>query len=71
MMAGDLLISTLKSREVRWVQFENKQVTAQVSLFKELDRRIRDVRVHQGNIFLLTDGTPGQLIQILPGEKHH
>ncbi|MFT5675494.1 MAG: glucose/arabinose dehydrogenase, partial [Paraglaciecola sp.] len=53
---GDLLVSVLKFKEVRWVQMQGNEVIAQVSLFKELNERIRDVRVHpDGSIYLLTD----------------
>jgi glucose/arabinose dehydrogenase len=55
---GDLLISVLKFKEVRWMQLDGMKVIAQYSLFKELPQRIRDVRVHKyGSLYLLTDSS--------------
>lgn len=66
-LRGDLLIGVLKSKEVRWVQLDGKQIVAQVSLFKELNARIRDVKVHpDGSIYLLTDSADGKLLRVAP-----
>lgn len=64
---GDLLVSVLKFKEVRWVQMDGLKVTGQVSLFKELDQRIRDVRVHpDGSIYILTDSAQGKMLRVVP-----
>lgn len=64
-MEGDLLVSTLKSKEVRWVQMKGLKVSGQVSLFSELDQRIRDVRVHpDGSLYLLTDSEQGKILRV-------
>ncbi|MEP1448033.1 MAG: PQQ-dependent sugar dehydrogenase [Paraglaciecola sp.] len=64
---GDLLVSVLKFKEVRWVQMDGLKVTGQVSLFKELDQRIRDVRVHpDGSIYILTDSVQGKVLRVVP-----
>lgn len=64
-LVGGLLVSTLKSKEVVWVQMKGLQTTGQVSLFADLDQRIRDVRVHEdGSIYLLTDGPEGSILRI-------
>lgn len=64
-LRGDLLVSTLKSREVRWVELEGSQAVKQHSLFKEFNSRIRDVKVHpDGSIYLLTDGADARIIRI-------
>jgi len=56
----------LKFKEVRWVQMDDMQVVNQVSLFKELDQRIRDVRVHpDGSIYILTDSEQGKVLRVL------
>lgn len=63
---GDLLISVLKFKEVRWLQMQGNQVLGQVSLFKELNQRIRDVRVHpDGAIFILTDSAEGRVLRVV------
>jgi glucose/arabinose dehydrogenase len=63
---GDLLVSVLKFKEVRWVQMQGNEVIAQVSLFKELNERIRDVRVHpDGSIYLLTDSANGRVLRLV------
>jgi glucose/arabinose dehydrogenase len=64
---GDLLVSVLKFKEVRWVQMDDLEVVGQVSLFKELEQRIRDVRVHaDGSIYLLTDNADGKIYRVTP-----
>jgi len=63
-LQGDLLVSTLKSKEVRWLVLEGEKVVEQQSLFTELDSRIRDVRVYEGEIYLLLDGELGKLLKI-------
>ncbi|MFT5675206.1 MAG: glucose/arabinose dehydrogenase, partial [Paraglaciecola sp.] len=50
----------------RWVQMQGNEVIAQVSLFKELNERIRDVRVHpDGSIYLLTDSANGRVLRLV------
>lgn len=64
-LEGDLLSSTLVSKEVRWVQLDKQQVIGQTSLFSELKQRIRDVRVHpDGSLYLLIDSERGKVIRI-------
>lgn len=67
-MRGDMLVSTLKSREVRWVQMSGAHVVAQQSLFSDLGERIRDVVVHpDGSILLLIDSAQGKILRIVAG----
>lgn len=62
---GDLLVSVLKFKEVRWLQMDGLEVVGQTSLFKELEQRIRDVRVHpDGSIYLLTDSENGKVLRV-------
>jgi glucose/arabinose dehydrogenase len=62
---GDFLVSALKFKEVRWVQMQGMKIVGQVSLFKELEQRIRDVRVHtDGSIYILTDSENGKILRI-------
>lgn len=64
-LEGDLLSSTLVSKEIRWVQLNKQQVIGQTSLFSELKQRIRDVRVHpDGSLYLLIDSEQGKVIRI-------
>jgi len=63
---GDLLVGALKFKEVRWVQMQDMDVVGQVSLFKELEQRIRDVRVHSdGSIYLLSDSEDGKIYRVV------
>ena len=63
---GDILVSVLKFKEVRWVQMDGLKVTGQLSLFKELDQRIRDVRVHpDGSIYFLSDNAEGKIYRVI------
>lgn len=64
---GDLFIGALVDEEVRRVDLENGEVVGQESLFAELEARIRDVRMGQdGYLYILTDGSDGQLIRVTP-----
>ncbi len=59
------MVSALKFKEVRWVQMQGMKIVGQVSLFKELEQRIRDVRVHtDGSIYILTDSENGKILRI-------
>jgi glucose/arabinose dehydrogenase len=63
---GDFLVSVLIFKEVRWVQMDGMKVVGQVSLFKELGERIRDVRVHtDGSIYILTNSSHGKVLGIV------
>lgn len=65
LLNGDLLAGALKYKEVRWVQLSGTQVVGQVSLFKELEQRIREVRIApDGAIILLTDSDDGKVLRI-------
>lgn len=67
---GDLLIGTLKSRELRWLQMDGQKVRGQVSLLTDLNVRIRDVRVApDGAIYLLTDSEEGQVLRLTPASE--
>lgn len=61
-----LFIGALVNREVRRLEFYNGVVQREEALFPELDERIRDVRVFDDRIFILTDGEQGRLIEVLP-----
>ncbi|PLW67112.1 PQQ-dependent sugar dehydrogenase [Pseudohalioglobus lutimaris] len=64
---GDLFIGALVDEEVRRVDLENGEVVGQESLFAELESRIRDVRMGtDGHLYILTDGSDGQLIRVAP-----
>jgi glucose/arabinose dehydrogenase len=64
---GDLFIGALVDMEVRRVDLDKGKVVGQESLFAELDARIRDVRMGtDGYLYVLTDGSEGQLIRVAP-----
>lgn len=66
---GDLLVSGLVGRGVYRVDLDNGLVVAEQRLFHELDKRIRDVIVGaDGELYLLTDHSPGQLLRIDPAD---
>lgn len=64
--SGSLLVGALVDMEVRRLRVIDGVVTEEEALFSELETRIRDVRVFDGSIYLLTDGEVGQLIEVLP-----
>ncbi|MBV1911070.1 MAG: PQQ-dependent sugar dehydrogenase [Kangiellaceae bacterium] len=60
---GDLLSTTLKSRELRRVKLDNKNVRFQQSLLTEVDARLRDIMIDsKGALILLTDD--GRVIRV-------
>ncbi len=60
---GDLLNTTLKTRELRWVDMDKTQPVREVSLLNHLNERLRHVEVAKdGSLFLLTDS--GQVLRI-------
>ncbi len=64
--SGDLLIGALVSQEVRRLEVSNGKTGSEETLFPELNARVRDVRVGpEGAIYLLTNGTPGELIRVI------
>lgn len=64
---GDLLVAALSGKAVFRLQLAKNEVIHQQRLFHELDQRIRDVSVGQdGELFLLTDHSPGALLRIDP-----
>lgn len=61
---GDLLSTTLKSKELRRVRLEGDAVLFQQSLFLEVGARLRDVMIdQQGAIILLTDD--GRVLRVI------
>ncbi|MFT4993718.1 MAG: glucose/arabinose dehydrogenase [Paraglaciecola sp.] len=63
---GDLFVSVLKFKEVRWLQRQGSRVLGQRSLFRGLNERLRDVRVHpDGSIYLLTDSAQGRVLRVV------
>lgn len=60
-----LFIGALVDQEVRRLEMHNGKVVKEEALFKELDSRIRDIRVFGDDIYLLTDSEQGALIQVL------
>ncbi len=64
--SGSLLVGALVDEEVRRLRVMDGVVTEEETLFSELGTRIRDVRVFDGRIYLLTDAEQGQLIEVLP-----
>jgi glucose/arabinose dehydrogenase len=60
---GDLLVTTLKDRNLRWLQIEGRQVKSQATVFSDFSARLRDIALdHDGIIYLITDA--GSLIKI-------
>tara|TARA_B110000240_G_C13222819_1_gene335399 strand:- start:175 stop:333 length:159 start_codon:yes stop_codon:yes gene_type:complete len=48
------------------------KIVGQVSLFKELGQRIRDVRVHpDGSIYILTDSENGENLRITQSKMNN
>lgn len=64
----DLLTGSLKFGIIARLRFDGERFVAEERLLDGLDQRIRDVRVGaDGLIYMLTDHSGGQLLQINPG----
>lgn len=62
---GDLLVSSLGGQGVFRLNLEDGRLIDEQRLFHELGKRIRDIAVgQQGELYLLTDHNPGQLLRI-------
>lgn len=63
---GDLLVTSLKDRALRWINLEKGKVIQQTTLLTDLNLRLRDVHVDkQGNIFVLTNGETGKILKLV------
>ncbi len=64
---GDLFAGGLVEKSLRRIDMENGKVVGQEVLLREVDERIRDVRVGpDGLIYVLTDSADGQLLRLSP-----
>ncbi|MDG2526284.1 PQQ-dependent sugar dehydrogenase [Stenotrophomonas sp. HITSZ_GD] len=62
-----LLLGSLAERNLIRLTLDGERITGEERLLGELEQRIRDVRVGaDGNVYVLTDETQGQLLQITP-----
>lgn len=64
---GDLFVGALAHRHLARLKLAGLVVVEEERLLEDLGKRIRDVRVGpDGNIWLLTDHDPGQLLRLEP-----
>ncbi len=67
---GDLLIGSLKFRQLRHLKMKGTKVLSEEILLKEFDERIRDVEIGPaGIVYILTDHKNGKLIRISRARK--
>jgi glucose/arabinose dehydrogenase len=65
--SGDLFVGALVNRSVMRVDMENGKVAGQEELFRELEKRIRDVREGpDGLLYLTTDEEGGSVLRVEP-----
>jgi len=63
---GDLLVGALAHRHLARLSLDDDVVVSEVRMLEDQNRRIRDVRVRDGLIYVLTDHDPGELLRIEP-----
>ncbi len=64
---GDLLVGALAHRHLARLSFDaGNEVMSEVRMLEAWGSRIRDVRVRDGLIYVLTDHDPGELLRIEP-----
>lgn len=61
---SSLFLGALVDEEVRRLEIADDGVVREEALFAELEQRIRDVRVFNGKIYIVTDGEIGSLIRV-------
>jgi aldose sugar dehydrogenase len=67
---GDLLVGALAHRHLARLSLNaDDEVVSEVRMLEAQRNRIRDVRVRDGRIYLLTDHDPGALLRIDPPAK--
>ena len=65
---GDLFVGALVDREVRRLDIEDGAIVGEEVLFGELGRRIRDVRSHDGYLYVVEDGPDARVVRVEPVE---
>jgi glucose/arabinose dehydrogenase len=66
---GDLFVGALAHRHLARLKLSGDVVVEEERLLENLRLRIRDVRVGpDGNLWLLTDHDPGQLLRLEPAD---
>jgi glucose/arabinose dehydrogenase len=67
---GHMFVGALADQSVHRVAFEDGHASVRERLLSRHGERIRDVRSGpDGALYLLTDGDPGQVIRLLPGNE--
>lgn len=68
-LMGDLLVTSLKFKQVYWLHLLENKVVGQTVLFSEISQRLRDIKVKSdGSIYLLTDSAEGKVLKITKTE---
>ena len=64
---GSLLMGTLREQKLIRLTLDGRRITGEERLLATLNQRIRDVRQGpDGLIYLVTEGTPGRVLRLLP-----
>ncbi len=67
---GELLVGALAHRHLARLNFDaDNRVVSEVRMLEAWGSRIRDVRVRDGLIYVLTDHDPGELLRIEPADN--
>ncbi|MCY4212887.1 MAG: PQQ-dependent sugar dehydrogenase [Gammaproteobacteria bacterium] len=66
---GDLFTGALVDGEVRRLEMEDGAAVGEEALFSELGRRIRDVRSHDGYLYVVEDGEDAQIWRVEPATE--
>ncbi len=67
-----LFVGALVDKETRRLDVEHGEhgehgrIVAEEALFTELDRCIRDVRVHDGHLYIVEDGRDADIVRVIP-----
>lgn len=62
---GDVFIGALVNQDVHHIEVTDHGTGSEESIFGEINARIRDVRIGpEGAIYILTNGTPGELVRV-------
>jgi len=66
---GDLFVGALKMQKLVRLRFDNRKVVEEEDLLRDLEARIRDVRMGpDGALWLLTDHSNGKVYRLVPAD---
>jgi glucose/arabinose dehydrogenase len=61
---GDLFVGALVDQDVRRLTMDGDRIVDEHKMFTDLGARVRDIRVHDGELYIITDGPGGRILKV-------